>query len=144
MTSEEPREAEKPSQLGKRKIPVSDESNNSATESDAERSSYKKSDDSEDFSDKENESEKEDDGAKDSAREQHNICSKKQNKPVIHKPKGMRFSKRLAGIPGHIIPESVILGAKNRVRQRPSINTAYESIVVADSEGESQSGDFGN
>lgn len=137
MTSDERREAEKPSLSGKRKILASDESNNSGTESVAERSSHQESDDSEDFSNEEYESKKEDDGAKDSERDQLNIRSQKQNKPLVHRPKGMRFSKRLAGIPGHLIPEKVILGTKNRLRQRPSINTAYESIVVADSEDES-------
>ncbi|KAL8537147.1 hypothetical protein ACS0TY_012358 [Phlomoides rotata] len=144
-TSEERGEAEKPSQFGKRKGHISDESNHSGTESDAERSSHQESDYSEDDnSDEERESEKEDDGAKDSERDQHNVRSQKQKKPLVHRPKGMRFSKRLAGIPGHITPESVNLVAKNRLRQRPSVNTAFDSIVIPDSEDEGGSVDSVN
>lgn len=63
--------------------------------------------------------------------------------PVSHavsNPKGVRCSKRLAGVPGHAVPESRGLTAKQRVRQRPTRNTAIESIVVPDSEDEAVEG----
>ncbi|XP_051151111.1 DDT domain-containing protein DDR4 [Andrographis paniculata] len=49
------------------------------------------------------------------------------------KPKGSRFSKRLAG---HGVPVAIPekIGAKNRSRQRPNVNTA--ALVVPDSEEE--------
>lgn len=148
-TSEERRQEEKRSQCGKRMRPNSNGSNNSAitsrdgesTESDTERNSRQGRNDSGDSSDEEYEGEKENDVKKDRDAHQRKVHSHKQNMLFVHGSKGLRFSKRLAGIPGHTIPESMNLGAKNRLRQRPSVNTAVESMVVPDSEDESSSGD---
>ncbi|KAL8523786.1 hypothetical protein ACS0TY_013670 [Phlomoides rotata] len=125
-TSEERGEAEKLRQFGKRKGPTSDESNHYGTKSDAERSSHQESGYSKDYSYEERESKKEGDGTKDNERDQHSVRSQKQKKLLVHRPKGIRFTKRLVGIPSHITPESMNLGAKNRLRQRPSVNTVFD------------------
>lgn len=59
---------------------------------------------------------------------------------AVSYPKGVRCSNRLAGVPGHAVPESRGLAAKQRVRQRPTRNTAIESTVVLDSEDEAHEG----
>ncbi|CAA0838535.1 Unknown protein [Striga hermonthica] len=69
--------------------------------------------------------------------DQKNVHSEKQIKQIVKGPRGSHFSKRLAGIPAHTISESINLGAKKRLRQRPSVNTALEPAVVPDSEDES-------
>ncbi|CAJ2643406.1 DDT domain-containing protein DDR4 [Trifolium pratense] len=62
--------------------------------------------------------------------------SEEHSSHVVSYPKGVRSSKRLAGVPGHTVPESMGLAAKQRVRQRPTRNTAIEYTVVPDSEDE--------
>jgi len=66
--------------------------------------------------------------------------SEEQSSHAVSYPKGIRSSKRIAGVPGHTVPESMGLTAKQRVRQRPTRNTAIESTVVPDSEDESDEG----
>lgn len=58
---------------------------------------------------------------------------------AVSHPKGVRCSKRLAGVPGHTLLESRGLTTKQRVRQRPTRNSAIESIVP-DSEDEAHEG----
>lgn len=122
--------------------PTSDGSNDSPTTSrdgestDAERGNLEESDDTDDSTDEEYVEQQEDDANKDGDGDEGKDHSLKQNMPLVCRSKGNRFSKRLAGVPGHTIPESVNLGLKNRLRQRPSINTAVDHIVVSDSEDE--------
>ncbi|RDX62484.1 DDT domain-containing protein DDR4, partial [Mucuna pruriens] len=60
---------------------------------------------------------------------------------AVSYPKGVRCSKRLAGVASHTILESRGLTAKQRLRQRPTRNSAIESIVVSsDSEDEAHEG----
>ncbi|KAL0394035.1 UNVERIFIED_CONTAM: DDT domain-containing protein DDR4 [Sesamum latifolium] len=92
-------------------------------------------------SDADDSSQEEYDGNQNGNRDQEKVHSHEQNMLFLHRSKGLRFSKRIAGIPGHTAPERMNLGAKNRLRQRPSPNTAVESVVVPDSEDESSSGD---
>ncbi|CAI8599729.1 unnamed protein product [Vicia faba] len=66
--------------------------------------------------------------------------SEAHSSDAVSYPKGVRCSKRLAGVPGHTVPESIGLAAKQRVRQRPTRNTAIESTVVSDSEDEPHEG----
>ncbi|AES73759.2 hypothetical protein MtrunA17_Chr3g0138691 [Medicago truncatula] len=66
--------------------------------------------------------------------------SEEHSSHAVSYPKGVRSSKRIAGVPGHTVPESMGLTAKQRVRQRPTRNTAIESTVVPDSEDESDEG----
>jgi hypothetical protein len=66
--------------------------------------------------------------------------SEEHSTHAVSYPKGVRCSKRLAGVPGHTVPESMGLAAKQRVRQRPTRNTAIESTVVPDSEDEEHDG----
>ncbi|CAK8568721.1 unnamed protein product [Lathyrus sativus] len=66
--------------------------------------------------------------------------SEANSSDAVSYPKGVRASKRLAGVPGHTVPESIGLAAKQRVRQRPTRNTAIESTVVSDSEDETHGG----
>ncbi|KAH6835868.1 hypothetical protein C2S53_012550 [Perilla frutescens var. hirtella] len=140
-TSDEQIQEEKPSH--KRRAPTSNGSNSSATaSSDGEstetgRSNPEGSDDANDSNDEEYVEQEEDDGKKDGNGDEGNVHCHKQNMPLVCRSKGLRFSKRLAGVPGHTIPESVNLGLKNRLRQRPSVNTAVEQMVVLDSEDES-------
>ncbi|KAL0330310.1 UNVERIFIED_CONTAM: DDT domain-containing protein DDR4 [Sesamum radiatum] len=142
-TSEERKQEENQRQCAKRMGTVSNGSYNSETTSrdgesavsDAERDSQQGSDDADDSSQEEY------DGNQKGNKDQGRVHSHEQNMLFLHRSKGLRFSKRLAGIPGHTAPESMNLGAKNRLRQRPSVNTAVESVVVSDSEDESTSGD---
>ncbi|XP_049373805.1 DDT domain-containing protein DDR4 [Solanum verrucosum] len=62
--------------------------------------------------------------------------SMKENGQLYHRPSSCRHSKRLAGVTGYAVPESTHIGAKYRLRQRPSINTAAKSVVIPDSEDE--------
>ncbi|XP_011081843.1 DDT domain-containing protein DDR4 [Sesamum indicum] len=148
-TSEERKQEENQRQCAKRMGTASNGSYNSDTTSrdgesavsDAERDSQQGSDDADDSSQVEYDGEREDDGNQNGNRDHQKVHSHEQNMLFLHRSKGLRFSKRLAGIPGHTAPESMNLGAKNRLRQRPSVNTAVESVVVPDSEDESSSGD---
>lgn len=136
-TSEERRNEEKLSRIKIAVARSSDGSNNSATTSrDSESTDTDNPEESEDAGNDEEYVEKdEDDGKEDDDEEDEgNVQHPKKNMPISE---GMRFSKRLAGVPGHIIPESLNIGLKNRLRQRPSVNTAAESMVVPDSEDES-------
>ncbi|CAA2963944.1 Hypothetical predicted protein [Olea europaea subsp. europaea] len=67
----------------------------------------------------------------------------KQKMIPVHRPKGFRSSKRLAGVSVPAVPEGLNLRAKNRSRQRPSVNTAIESPTVPDSEDEEVSRETG-
>ncbi|KAL0330771.1 UNVERIFIED_CONTAM: DDT domain-containing protein DDR4 [Sesamum angustifolium] len=142
-TSEERKQEENQRQCAKRMGTASNGSYNSDTTSrdgesavsDAERDSQQGSDDADDSSQEEY------DGNQKGNKDQGRVHSHEQNMLFLHRSNGLRFSKRLAGIPGHTAPESMNLGAKNRLRQRPSVNTAVESVVVSDSEFESSSGD---
>ncbi|KAL7159385.1 hypothetical protein ABFS83_01G024100 [Erythranthe nasuta] len=137
-TSEEPRQKEKPSQRGKKMETTSNESNNSdhsstdneSTESDVKKNSREeKNAAADDSSDEEYDEEKEDDDNKDVLTGQVKV----KNKMLVQRPKGSRFSNRLAGIPGHTVPESMdIGGAKNRLRQGPPVNTAADSVDSED------------
>ncbi|KAK6119530.1 hypothetical protein DH2020_046731 [Rehmannia glutinosa] len=148
-TSEDRRQEEKPSQHAKRIETTSNDSNNSdstsmdgkSTESDAERNSHQQRDNSDDSSHDEYDGENEDDDNNNGNSDQEKVHSKEQNMRFGHRSRGLRFSERLAGIPGHTVSESLSLGLKNRLRQRPSVNTALESVVVPDSEDESSAGD---
>ncbi|CAJ1973781.1 unnamed protein product [Sphenostylis stenocarpa] len=55
---------------------------------------------------------------------------------AVSYPKGVRCSKRLAGIPSLAILESRGLTTKQTLRQRPTRNSALESIMISDSEDE--------
>ncbi|XP_057799557.1 DDT domain-containing protein DDR4 [Salvia miltiorrhiza] len=142
-TSEERMQEEKPSQ--RRMTSTSDGSNSSAitsregesTETDTETRNPEERDDADGSTDEEYVENEEDAIEKDEDGDEQKVPRLKQNMPVVHKSKGSRFSKRLAGVPGYTIPESMTLGSKNTSRQRPSINTAAESVVIADSEDES-------
>uniref|UniRef100_A0A5B7BG64 DDT domain-containing protein DDR4 n=1 Tax=Davidia involucrata TaxID=16924 RepID=A0A5B7BG64_DAVIN len=70
--------------------------------------------------------------------------SRKQISSLAHKPVGPRWSKRLAGIDSHPVSDARNLAAKNRLRQRPTRNTALESAVVPDSEDGNSSEDVNN
>ncbi|TKY74659.1 Remodeling and spacing factor 1 [Spatholobus suberectus] len=59
---------------------------------------------------------------------------------AVSYPKGVRCSKRLAGVASHTILESRGLTTKQRLRQRPTRNSAIESIIVLDSEDEAHEG----
>ncbi|KAL3844142.1 hypothetical protein ACJIZ3_001545 [Penstemon smallii] len=132
-TSEEQGQEKKQSKHKKRMLSTSNESYSSDTNSsDARRNN--RSNDSDDSSHEEYEEKKEDDANE--YGDKVNSQQQKQNTRLIHRSKDLRFSKRLAGIPGHTLPESMNLGAKNKLRQRPSLNTAAESVVVPDSEDE--------
>lgn len=69
------------------------------------------------------------------------VQPKKELGPIAHKPRGSRWSKRVAGNgnAAHPVPENRNLGAKNRLRQRPQRNTALESAVVPDTEDDENS-----
>ncbi|KAL1552439.1 DDT domain-containing protein DDR4-like [Salvia divinorum] len=148
-TSEERMQEEKPSQ--QRMTNISDGSDNSATssrdcessETDTEKHNPEESDSADSSEDEEYVENEEDDIEKDEDEyedeDEEKVPSLKQNMPLVHRPKGSRFSSRLARVPGHTIPESMNVGSKNRSRQRPSLNTAVETTVVADSEDESSS-----
>ncbi|KAL1346791.1 hypothetical protein HN51_020337 [Arachis hypogaea] len=57
---------------------------------------------------------------------------------TVSYPRGVRYSKRLAGVPSHTLAESRGLASKQRLRQRPTRNSALESIVIPDSDDEEQ------
>ncbi|KAG2400221.1 DDT domain-containing protein [Vigna angularis] len=59
---------------------------------------------------------------------------------AVSYPKGVRCSKRLAGVPSHAILESRGLTTKQTLRQRPTRNSALESIMILDSEDEEHDG----
>lgn len=140
-TNEERKVEEEPSRRRKRIGTTSNGSNNSeptsadseSTESDDERNTHQGRNDIVGSSGEEYDDEEEDDG------DQGKVFPKKQNNLFVNRSKGLRFSKRLSGVPGHTAPESMNLGAKRRLKQRPSVNTATETVVVADSEDESSS-----
>ncbi|KAM7459411.1 hypothetical protein LguiA_036405 [Lonicera macranthoides] len=69
------------------------------------------------------------------------VQPKKEVGPITHKPRGSRWSKRVAGNGdvAHPVPENRNLGAKNRLRQRPQRNTALESAVAPDTEDDENS-----
>lgn len=54
------------------------------------------------------------------------------------KPVGSRWSKRLAGFGSHPVVEARNLGTKNRLRQRPTRNSALD-LIVPDSDDENSS-----
>ncbi|KAL0312012.1 UNVERIFIED_CONTAM: DDT domain-containing protein DDR4 [Sesamum radiatum] len=137
-TSEERKQEENQRQCAKRMGTALNGSYNSDTTSRDGESAVSDADDS---SQEEYDGEREDDGNQNGNRDQEKVHSHEQNMLFLHRSKGLRFSKRIAGIPSHTVPESMNLGSKNRLRQRPSANTAVESVVVPDSEDESSSGD---
>lgn len=59
---------------------------------------------------------------------------------AVSYPKGVRCSKRLAGVPSHSILESRGLTTKQTLRQRPTRNSALESIMILDSDEEAHEG----
>lgn len=59
--------------------------------------------------------------------------SEAQTSRAVSYPKGVRQSERLTGVPNHSVQEN---RAKQRLRQRPTRNSAMESIVIPDSEDE--------
>ncbi|KAB5513975.1 hypothetical protein DKX38_027881 [Salix brachista] len=52
---------------------------------------------------------------------------------------GSRWSSRLAGVASHPVVEAGNFGTKNRLRQRPTRNSALDSMIVLDSDDESSS-----
>ncbi|XP_027356888.1 DDT domain-containing protein DDR4 [Abrus precatorius] len=66
--------------------------------------------------------------------------SEAHSSPVVSYPKGVRCSKRLAGVASHTILESRGLATKQRLRQRPTRNFAVESIIISDSDDEAHEG----
>ncbi|XP_027902542.1 DDT domain-containing protein DDR4 isoform X1 [Vigna unguiculata] len=68
------------------------------------------------------------------------VNSEAPSSHAVSYPKGVRCSKRLAGVPSHAILESRGLTTKQTLRQRPTRNSALESIMVLDSENESHEG----
>ncbi|XP_057957380.1 DDT domain-containing protein DDR4 [Malania oleifera] len=73
-----------------------------------------------------------------SNRRNASLHSSKQAAHLATRPKGMRWSRRLAaGIPSHPVMQNGNVGAKNRLRQRPIRNTALESIVLDSEDGDS-------
>ncbi|KAL6524118.1 hypothetical protein OROMI_031213 [Orobanche minor] len=141
---------EKPSKRAKRtamttsnesKISNSTSMDDESTESDIERSIHQEIHDSDDSSHDEYDDEKEDDNDDDDVDDNNNGNHDRKNMQIVVKSRGLRASQRLAGVPGHMISEGINLGAKNRLRQRPSINTAFYSAVAPDSEDDSSSRD---
>ncbi|XP_061346268.1 DDT domain-containing protein DDR4 [Gastrolobium bilobum] len=59
---------------------------------------------------------------------------------AVSYPKGIRCSKRLAGVSRHTVPESIGLTTKQRLRQRPTRNSAIESIVPDSEDDEAHEG----
>ncbi|OIV97761.1 hypothetical protein TanjilG_12518 [Lupinus angustifolius] len=79
----------------------------------------------------------------DSSEEDNNADDSEQGNPETHSsnavsyhPKGSRCSMRLAGVSSHCILESRGLTSKQRLRQRPTPNSAIDSVVVSDSDDE--------
>ncbi|XP_016474786.1 DDT domain-containing protein DDR4 [Nicotiana tabacum] len=115
---------------------ISSDATDSETESDEPQGS---NDDVDDTSDEVDEADLDEDDT-DSMKE-INIAgnrkqSMKENSRLDYRPSSCRYSKRLAGVDGFAVPETTHMGAKNRLRQRPTVNTAAESVVVPDSEDE--------
>ncbi|XP_059275189.1 DDT domain-containing protein DDR4 isoform X2 [Lycium ferocissimum] len=102
---------------------ISSDTTDSGTESDRLQGS---NDDVDDTADEVNEADPDEDGAD----------SMEENSRLDHRPSNCRQSKRIAGVTGYAVPESPYIGAKNRLRQRPIVNTAAESVVIPDSEDE--------
>ncbi|KAF1893515.1 hypothetical protein Lal_00001999 [Lupinus albus] len=79
----------------------------------------------------------------DSSEEDNDADDSEQGNPETHSshavsyhPKGSRCSMRLAGVSSHSILESRGLTSKQRLRQRPTHNSAIDSVVVSDSDDE--------
>ncbi|XP_073131209.1 DDT domain-containing protein DDR4 [Henckelia pumila] len=149
-TTEEQKHGEKNSQRGKKTATTSDgdinsyanSRNSESTDTDFERISWTSSNSTDDSSQDEHSSAEEDgNNAKGDVTHGRQLRSQKKGMEIANRSEQLRFSKRLAGIPDHTLQESMILGAKNRLRQRPSINTAVDSAVVPDSEEEDSSRD---
>ncbi|XP_047154324.1 DDT domain-containing protein DDR4 [Vigna umbellata] len=68
------------------------------------------------------------------------VNSEAPSSHAVSYPKGVRCSKRLAGVPSHAILESRGLTTKQTLRQRPTRNSALESIMILDSEDEAHDG----
>ncbi|KAI4316246.1 hypothetical protein L6164_024244 [Bauhinia variegata] len=60
---------------------------------------------------------------------------------IAIRTRGTHFSKRLAGESSHFFLEARGLTTKHRLRQRPTCNSALESIVIPDSDDEIQEGE---
>ncbi|KAM7259114.1 hypothetical protein ACFE04_014855 [Oxalis oulophora] len=115
------------------------------SDTDSDKVNEEAGDDSEDNEDKNyNGSGQEDNGTdwEDSDEEQENHISEKNVETIIPKPKGSRWSERLNGASDHPVMENGTLGAKSRLRQRPTRNSAMDSIIL-DSE-EDYSSEQGN
>ncbi|XP_055820670.1 DDT domain-containing protein DDR4 isoform X2 [Solanum dulcamara] len=107
--------------------PASNSVSSAATDSESESDRPQESnDDVDDTIDEVDEADPDEDGT----------ASIKENGRLYHRPSSCRHSTRLAGVTGYAVPESTHIGAKNRLRQRPSINTAAKSVVIPDSEDE--------
>lgn len=115
---------------------ISSDATDSETESDEPQGS---NDDVDDTSDEVDEADLDEDDT-DSMKEINIAGNRKQsmneNSRLDYRPSSCRYSKRLAGVDGFAVPETTHMGAKNRLRQRPTVNTAAESVVVPDSEDE--------
>ncbi|ESW09094.1 hypothetical protein PHAVU_009G099500 [Phaseolus vulgaris] len=68
------------------------------------------------------------------------VNSEAPSSHAVTYPKGVRCSNRLAGVPSHAILESRGLTTKQTLRQRPTRNSALESIILSDSEDEVHEG----
>ncbi|KAK7352773.1 hypothetical protein VNO80_18201 [Phaseolus coccineus] len=68
------------------------------------------------------------------------VNSEAPSSHAVSYPKGVRCSKRLAGVPSHSILESRGLTTKQTLRQRPTRNSALESIIISDSEDKAHEG----
>lgn len=64
------------------------------------------------------------------------LHSQKANGFGTQKYSGERWSERLAGATSDVVAENRSLGTNNRLRQRPTLNSALDSNVVPDSEDE--------
>ncbi|KAG9142092.1 hypothetical protein Leryth_016299 [Lithospermum erythrorhizon] len=119
---------------------VLDSPNGISTESDSDIDGHLQGNHVYDSNDDEYENEKED--AKDEYKDEvsdfdertDNLCTRGEKECSIHPPKGSHFSSRIAGTAGHGAPESMTINTKNRLRQRPSVNTAFD-CSAPDSEG---------
>lgn len=66
--------------------------------------------------------------------------SEARSSHAVSYPKGVRWSMRLAGVSGHTILESRGLTTKQRLRQRPTPNSAIESVVPDSDDEAAQEG----
>jgi hypothetical protein len=64
------------------------------------------------------------------------LHSQKANGFSTQEYSGERWSKRLAGATTDVVAETRSFGTNNRLRQRPTLNSALDSNVVPDSEDE--------